>query len=112
MYKTIASQNLDILKPMIGAKITAVKRQLYKSDADLNDFQQNADGPIEIMLDDNRVVNFRALTKANSISLFEGKMPTYGESYVYMDVSHNLFWKSKIEQRIPIYRFFNQNLVL
>lgn len=100
MYKTIASQNLHILKPLIGTKITNVTRQLYSPDADLENFQQNADGPIEIQFDNDIVVNFRALTEANSIAIFEGKMPIYGESYIYMDVSHNSFWKSRIRQKI------------
>jgi hypothetical protein len=100
MYKTLASQNLDILKRMIGAKIISVTRQIYSGDTNLDDFQQNADGAIEIKFDNDIIVNFRALTEANSISVFKGEMPVYGESYIYTNVSNNSFWTSRIGQKI------------
>lgn len=100
MSKQLLSQNLNILKSLIGTRIVSVSRYLLKSDFHVDDFQQNADGPVEITFDNGTIIYFNSFTSGESISMFEGKMPLYGESYVYKDVSNNLFWSSRIRQKI------------
>ena len=100
MYDNIPSKNLTLLKSLIGTRIVFVSRYIFKSDFDLDDFQQNADGSVEITFDNGTVTHFSAFTTGSSVAIFEGKAPLYGESYVYMDVSHNSFWSSRIGQKI------------
>ncbi len=100
MYDHIPSQKLKLLKSLIGRKIVFVSRYILKSDFYLDDFQQNADGSVEIKLDTGTVIHFRAFTTGASVAVFEGKAPLYGDSYVYMNVSHNSFWSSRIGQKI------------
>jgi len=100
MINTLPSQNLSLLKILLGKKITSVKRQLFKNDMDLSDFEQNADGPVEFIVDDNSAIHFVAETERFSIGIVSGEMLRYGDSYVLTDVSNNSFWDDRIGQKI------------
>lgn len=84
---------------MLGSSIISVKRQVFESDMDLDDFEQSADGPIQIELVNGEVLSFVADTKLNSIGVVKGNMPEYGESYLFMDLTSSDFWR----QRVGVY---------
>lgn len=96
----LPSQNIDLLKTLLGKKITSVKRQIFKDDMDMEAYQQNADGPIEFRLDDNTMVHFISETETFSIGVVSGEMPRYGNSYLLVDVSDSPFWHDRIRQEI------------
>lgn len=100
MNTSILSQNTELIKSFSGSKITQVKRQVFKGDMDLKDFEQMADGPIEIKLDDDRVIYFSAITEIDSIGINCCHMKKYGENYLTRDVSNNQFWKNRIGRAI------------
>ncbi len=92
----IPSCNLDLLQSLSGRKIIQVNRQLFKDDFVRNDFEQTADGPIEIMLDDGNILNFYSLLEIESIGVKKGLMEKYGDSYEYRNLTKNSFWKPRI----------------
>lgn len=100
MINTLPSRNLSLLKTLLGKKITLVKRQLFKDDMDLADFEQNADGPVEFIVDGHSTIHFVAETEKFSIGIVSGEMLCYGDSYVLTDVSNNSFWADRIGQKI------------
>ncbi len=100
MTSTLPSKNMEILKSLLGKKIVSVKRQFFKEDMDLDEYQQNADGPIEFRFDDNTVVHFFAETEIFSVGIIAKVMSHYGNSYEQIDVSNNSFWSSRINQMI------------
>ncbi|MCY7276701.1 MAG: hypothetical protein LH702_23940 [Phormidesmis sp. CAN_BIN44] len=100
MKLEIPSKNLDILKHLHGRSIIQVSRQILKSDMDLNDFEQMADGATEVKLDDDKVLHFYALPEINSIGIQEGSMSKCGDSYTFLDVTNNDFWKIRIGKTI------------
>lgn len=105
-------QNLPLFKSLIGTQIISVSRYILKSDSHIDEFQQNGDGPVEIQFDNGTVIHFRAYTQGNSVTIFTGKMPLYGDSYMYMDVTHNSFWSSRIWQKITdVYIFQSEHFV-
>lgn len=96
----LPSKNITLLKLLTSKKITNVERQIYIGDNDLSDFEQNADGPIQLTLDGGMIVYFFAITELNSIGLSANLMPTYGDSYKTIDVTRNYFWRSRINKSI------------
>lgn len=93
MSLKIPSKNTDLLQHFIGDYIVKINRQIFKGDMDLEDFEQMADGPIEISLSSGTVLCFYALSEINSIAIQEGSMSDYGESYTFYDVTDNDFWR-------------------
>jgi hypothetical protein len=100
MELLIASNSIALLKSIIGKRILMVKRQVLRSDMDLENFEQLADGPIEIRLDNNKVICFEAITEINSVGVLNGEIRHYGESYIPIEVTNNLFWQNRINQEI------------
>jgi len=100
MINTLPSQNLTMLGNLLGRKILSVKRQLFKDDRDLGGFEENADGPVEFIVDDNSVFHLIAETEVFSVGVVSGQMPLYGSSYKQVDVSNDSFWKVRIGQTI------------
>lgn len=100
MSNTIPSQNMSLFMALLGKRITSVKRQLFKYDMDLPEYEQNADGPIQFITDDGSIVHFIADTETFSIGIASGEMPRYGDSYELKDVSSNSFWGGRIGQDI------------
>lgn len=98
MNDTLPSQNLRLLRKLLGKRIISVKRQLFKSDMDLPDYEQNADGPVEFTISDNLAIHFVADTEALSVGVASGVMPLYGDSYELADVSNNSFWGERVGQ--------------
>ncbi len=100
MRNTLPSQNSSLLKNLLGKKITSVRRQLFKNDMDLADYEQNADGPVQFIVNDNSTLHFVADTEQFSIGVVSGEMPRYGDSYELTDVSDNVFWGERIGEKI------------
>ncbi|GEM_PF-5643018 len=96
----LPSDSIDILIRLTGLEIINVKRQLYKGDFDLPDYEQNADGPIQLIFSNNMVVHFVSMTESDSVGIFIGSMPAYGSSYMIRDLSENSFWMDRIGQKI------------
>lgn len=100
MSNTLPSQNLNLLNAILSKRITSVKRQLFKGDMDLTDYEQNADGPVQFTIGDSPAIHFFADTETFSVGVASGEMPRYGDSYELTDVSNNSFWGSRIGQKI------------
>ncbi|MDP1696380.1 MAG: hypothetical protein Q8L45_01110 [Xanthomonadaceae bacterium] len=100
MNNTLPSQNMSIFTTLLGKRITSVKRQLFKHDMDLPGYEQNADGPIQFIINDGSIVHFIADTETFSIGIVSGEMPRFGSSYELRDVSNNSFWSGKVGQEI------------
>ena len=100
MSNSLPSRNLSLLKKLLGNKIVSVKRQLFQGDTDLVDYEQNADGPVELVVSDGSVVHFVADSETFSVGVVPGKMPRYGDSYNYKDLSDNFFWHNRVGQEI------------
>lgn len=99
--KTICpSRNVTILRSMLGRTIIAVKRYLFEGDMYRENYQQSADGAVEISLDNGCSVHFVAEPETFSVGVMTGPMPRYGESYVLADVTDNSFWHSRVGQKI------------
>lgn len=100
MISTLPSNNLSLLRSLLSKRIISVKRQLFKGDIDLTDYEQNADGPIEFIMSDSSAIHFIANTDTFSIGVATGKMPLYGDSYELAGVSNNSFWNDRIGREI------------
>jgi len=100
MSNSLPSNQLDLLRSILGASIFSVMRQIFKSDFDLQDYQKNADGPIELKFDTVDSIYFDANAEGFSVGVNAGGMPRYGESYVLSNVGRNSFWSDKINQKI------------
>lgn len=100
MRETLPSQNIELLRSFLGKKIVSVKRQLFKDDMYLEEYEQNADGPIELSFNDGTVAHFVAKIETYSVGVLAGGMPRYGSSYAQFDVSNNIFWRDRVDQQI------------
>ena len=109
MDNTLPSQNSGLLKNLLGKKVVSIKRQLFQSDMDLADFEQNADGPVELTISDNSVIHFIADTEVFSIGVVPGEMPRYGDSYNLKDLSGNIFWVDRVGQEITQLMLFKSS---
>lgn len=109
MNNTFPSKNFELLKNLLGKKVVSVKRQLFKNDMDLIDFEQNADGPIELTINDDSVIHFIAVTESFSVGVVRGEMQRYGDSYELKDLTGNIFWSDRIGQEITRLRLFKSS---
>ena len=100
MHRLASEQGKKILKELVGERIIAARRQLFKDDLDLRDCEQNADGPLEIELEGGRFITFTAVTEALGINIIKGRMPAYGPSYIYRDITLNEFWSQRLGSEI------------
>lgn len=100
MQYTLPSDNINLLKTLIGQKITKVSRQLLESDMKQENYEQMADGPTELVFSNDRVVSFFPLTEIFSVGVTNTEMHQYGDSYIYKDLTDNLFWKQRVGQAI------------
>lgn len=64
MNNSLPSQNLDCLRSLIGKKIVSVRRQIFKDDMDLPEFEQKGDGPVELVISDGSSLHFIWQTEA------------------------------------------------
>jgi hypothetical protein len=69
MSNSLPSNQLDLLRSILGASIFSVMRQIFKSDFDLQDYQQNADGPIELKFDTVDSIYFDANAEGFSVGV-------------------------------------------
>ena len=97
---TYPSYNAELLKLLLGKKIVSVKRQLFTDDKFEDDYEQDADGPIELTFDDKIVIHFIAETEITSVGIVSGSMPKYRDSYEMADVTGNSFWQERVGQEI------------
>jgi hypothetical protein len=100
MATGIPSENIILLQHFLDRSIVKVSRQLLKSDMNLDDFEQMADGPTEIQLDDGTFFSLYALSEIGSIGIQGGKMKQYGDSYTFVDVTNNDFWRARVGKKI------------
>lgn len=100
MQHTLPSNNIDFLRSLIGRKIIKVSRQLFKNDVNQENYEQMADGPIEFVFDNNKVISFYSWTEVESVSITNVKMIQYGDSYIYNNLTDNLFWKHRVGEVI------------
>ncbi|ELS01074.1 hypothetical protein Xen7305DRAFT_00007750 [Xenococcus sp. PCC 7305] len=97
---TLPSTNIDLLKSLIGKKIVKVRRQIIKNEMRLENFEQEADGPVELTFDDDKVISFIDWTEPISVGVADGEMTIYGGGYFLMELTNNSFWQQRIGQKI------------
>lgn len=102
MSKSIVpSLHRDFLKSLISRTVIAVKRQIFYSDWDLPNFEQEGDGVTELSFDNGAKLTIEHDTSMNVLTKPEA-MPTYGEgdSFIFREVTGNDFWQTRINQKI------------
>lgn len=104
MKPKFLSQQKQYLKSWIGQEVIGVKRQIFINDKDLENFEQMADGPIEVLLSDSRLFHFVSMVTPMSIGMATGEMPKYGDSHESIDPSLNSFWESRLRKTIQSVR--------
>jgi len=97
---TLLSSNINLLKSLIGKKIVRVRRQIIKNEMNLDNFEQEADGPVELSFDNNKVISFVDWTEPSSVGVADAEMTIYGGGYLLIELTNNSFWKPRIEQKI------------
>ena len=100
MQHTLPSNNIDLLKSLIGHKIVKVSRQLFKSDMKQENYEQLADGSVEFVLDNGRIISFLPWVEIESVRIADVKMPEWGDSYVYKELTNNSFWQHRVNHKI------------
>lgn len=109
MKPTIPSQNIEFLKSLLSKSIISVKRQIFESDMDLNNYEQIADGATELKFNNDKFICFFAITEINSIGINENLMQPSGSSYIILNLSNNLFWQQRINQEIEAIDILQSN---
>lgn len=92
--------SIEILKTMLGRRLVAVRRQIFTDDMFLEDYEQQADGPVEFTLSDNVILHFVAEDMLMSIGVVSGPMPRYGESYKLMELSNSSYWSDRVGKKV------------
>lgn len=100
MKSTFPSQNTELLRSLINRKIISVRRQIFDIDLDLENFEQMGDGATEIRFDNEKVLCFVAVTETNSVGIIEDAMPSYGSSYIKLELTDNSFWQQRVNQKL------------
>ena len=100
LNNSLPSQNLDCLRSLIGKKIVSVRRQIFKDDMDLPEFEQKGDGPVELVTSDGSTLHFISQTETLSVGIVSGAMSRYGDSYEQRDVSNNSFWVDRLGEKV------------
>ena len=100
MQPTLPSKKIELFQSLINTQILSVRRHIFKSDRDLENFEQLADGTTEIKFNNNKIVCFVALAEANSVGVCEEKLQDPGSSYIILDLTANHFWQTRINQPI------------
>ena len=100
MQHTLPSNNIDFFKSLIGLKIVKVSRQLFKDDMNQENYQQIADGPIELVFDNDKVISFYSWLEVESVCISNTEMKQYGDSYIYKELTDNSFWKLRVNKTI------------
>ena len=100
MRHTLPSNNVNFLTSLIGLKIIQVNRQLFKNDMNQENYEQLADGPIEFIFNNNKVISFYSCIEVESVSISNTMMNQYGDSYIYKNLTNNSFWKQRVNRTI------------
>lgn len=108
MHSTVPSQNIELLKSLLGKRIITVKRQLYRYDIYNEDYQQIANGPVEFTFDDNTVIHFITKPSIDSVGIVSGVMPRFGDKFREADVTDSAFWAERITQKIMQVAFLKE----
>lgn len=96
MHSIFSDTATSLFKSILNSKIVRVRRQLYDGDFDVFDYEQNADGPVELDFDNGVTLYFAADTESFSVKVGVGAMPIYCESYKLLDLSNNDFWRLRV----------------
>ena len=64
-----------------------ISRQIFVDDFDLENFYLEADGATQIEFSDKEFLSFYADTKNMSVTMKNGEMEKYGDSYQFVDIS-------------------------
>ncbi len=100
MNQAIPSQNIELLKSLLGKRLISIKRQIFKGDMDLDNYEQIADGTTEFKFNDDQIVCFSAITEANSVGITNNVMQFCGDRYIILTLINNSFWEKRVNQEI------------
>ena len=100
MRYTLPSDNVDFFKSLIGQKITNVSRRLLESDLYLENYEQMADGPTELVFSNGKIVSFFPWTEIFSIGITQARIKREGISSIYKDLTNNSFWRQRVDRAI------------
>ena len=100
MQYALPSDKIDFLRSLIGQKIVKVSRQLFKSDLNQENYEQLADGSVEFVFENGKVLSFLSWVEIESVRIADVKMPKWGDSYIYKELTKNSFWRQRVNQKI------------
>lgn len=87
----IPSANRELLESLVGKSIIRAKRQIFKSDCNLVNYEQMADGSTELLFSDGQTVSIFSLTEILSVGITKLQVIANNDSYFIKDVTNNSF---------------------
>lgn len=100
MNSWLPTQRTDLLRAILGRRLSRVIRWLYEEDIDRLDFEQDADGPTSLIFDPQFVLHVQADQERQGVKLSTVESIEYGSGYRLTDVSENRFWKPRVGNRV------------
>ncbi len=94
---------MELLRAIIGRKITRVRRYLLASDYDAlapEVRDQDTDGSVELQFDNRLILHFLPNANWSSLMVGEGELPEWGGGYFLKDVSASEFWNERINREV------------
>ena len=99
----IISDTRALLLSLVDHTLVRSRRRLFESDfrtlpTDTRD--QLSDGPLELEVDDGRIVSFVPETKRATVLVIPTPMPVWGPSYKLHELSQNDFWLPRLHRQV------------
>jgi hypothetical protein len=85
----------NFFKNIVGKKIVQIDRQIFKDDMDFENFELEADGVVQLILDSDEFISFYQNTEELSLGIEISPMRKMGESYKYIMLDRDSFWINK-----------------
>lgn len=99
-----------VLEGILGKRLISARRQLYKDDFFMENYEQEADGPVELAFSDGGCVHFVIRDSWMSVGAVDGPMPKYGEGYQFSDVSNNAYWNKRVRSVVARVDVFSSKI--
>lgn len=100
MDHTLLSENKELLRSLLGKEIVRVSRRIFWNDFDLPDFEQMGDGITELTFDSGQILSLKNKVETYCVIVKPEAMETWGESYLFREVTGNRFWQARVRRKI------------
>ncbi len=99
------------LKDVLGSSITKVRRSIFESDYDLENFELEADGITEITFGPNgSTFCFTPYTENCSVTIKASNLPDSSNKYWSTDVELLSFWQNRLNiEIVEVLLYFDQD---